>query len=123
MSLANVPATFGLLTLLVTLLSGRPLFIFSTSKELRNTIRLGSALLLSSWLNDCIISRIIGYRNGMREGNAGLWMAPCKSPLEMHIEIELLMAQCQTMQSVSSKPFFFPIGLVERRPFLPPPAA
>lgn len=79
LSLANILTTAGMVTLLISLGSGRPLIVYRSHKDLLTLVQLICAAVITEWLDDFIGGLITGYRIAVSEGHVNYWIAPCKT--------------------------------------------
>ena len=77
-SLCNILTTIGMVTLLISLSTGKDLIIYSDRKELRTQVQLVCVCIITEWLDDCVIALITGYQIAICEGHINFWIAPCK---------------------------------------------
>lgn len=77
-SFCQILTTFGMATLLLSIASGRPLIMYGCNEDFRTLVQLVCAVVISEWLDDCVIGLITGYRTAVSEGHMNYWIAPCK---------------------------------------------
>ncbi|KAL8787260.1 MAG: hypothetical protein Q9213_002308 [Squamulea squamosa] len=81
LSLGNILTTFGMVTLLLSIASGRPLVVYKHKQDFRTLVQLVCALTISEWLDDYFVGLITGYGIAISEGHINYWIAPCKKVL------------------------------------------
>lgn len=80
-SLCNILTTFGMVTLLLSIGSGRPLVVYKHEEDFQTLLQLVCVLTLSEWLDDYFVGLITGCRIAVSEGHINYWIAPCKKIL------------------------------------------
>ncbi len=77
-SLFTIFLTASLFTMPIVLVSGGTMVAYADYGQLRWLIRLCFIALCMNRLNEFILYLPAGYRLGLRESRAMMWMAPCK---------------------------------------------
>lgn len=79
MSFGNILTTVGMVTLIMSIASDRPLVVYRSKEDFRLLVQLVSAAVISEWVDDCVVGLVTGYRIAISEGHVNYWIAPCTS--------------------------------------------
>ena len=77
LSLCNILTTTGMITLLLSLSTGKELILYKDNSELRRQVQLVCTCILAEWIDDSFVALITGYRIAISEGHINYWIAPC----------------------------------------------
>ena len=78
LSLCNILTTVGMVTLLVSLSTGKDLVVYADETEFRRLTQLVCICVITEWFDDCVVALITGYRIAISEGHINFWISPCE---------------------------------------------